>query len=231
MSHAANQLVYAGRQAFSPTAADRARLMAAVAGSATLSIGAAVSAGAAQRSLGGIYNVVQAARRFAFALPLAAAGAYVWHVAGQSPANVAPAHPVTHSAAMAAPKPPAPSVQVTEAEVAEPESEPSARVLPERSGSAVGESAKSGRGISQEVALLSRAQAALSRGRAQEALDALSEHALRFPRGVLSEERAATRARTLCALGRKQEAETELKRMEKLNPTSAYLARARESCQ
>jgi predicted Zn-dependent protease len=94
----------------------------------------------------------------------------------------------------------------------------------------VGEAAKPGNEIRQEVALLSKAQAALSRGRPQEALEALAEHAARFPRGVLTEERAATRARTLCALGRRQEAEAELKRIERLNPTSAYLARARESC-
>jgi hypothetical protein len=46
----------------------------------------------------------------------------------------------------------------------------------------------------------------------------------------LIEERAATKARTLCALGRRQEAEVELRYIEKLNPASAYLARARESC-
>ena len=94
----------------------------------------------------------------------------------------------------------------------------------------VAEPSSPGKEIRQEVALLSKAQAALSRGRPQEALEALSEHAQRFPRGVLTEERAATRARTLCALGRTQEAAAELKRVERLNPTSAYLARARESC-
>jgi hypothetical protein len=120
---------------------------------------------------------------------------------------------------------------VAEAQLAEPVTEPSARVSPERSGSPVGEPSKPGHEVRQEVALLSRAQAALSRGRPQEALEALSEHALRFPRGVLAEERGATRARTLCALGRRQEAEAELKRVERLNPPSAYLARAREACE
>jgi hypothetical protein len=102
--------------------------------------------------------------------------------------------------------------------------------LPERSASPAPDAPKPANEIREEVALLSKAQAALSRGRPQAALDALSQHAQRFPRGVLTEERAATKARTLCALGRRQEAEVELKRIEKLNPTSAYLARARESC-
>ena len=125
---------------------------------------------------------------------------------------------------------PVPDAPVAEPEVVEQPSEPTPPVAPERGGSFVGEAAKPGNEIRQEVALLSKAQAALSRGRPQEALEALSEHATRFPRGALTEERAATRARTLCALGRNQEAEAELKRIEKLNPASAYLARARESC-
>jgi tetratricopeptide (TPR) repeat protein len=123
-----------------------------------------------------------------------------------------------------------PAAPLAEVEAIEPPTASSPPAVPERSGSLVAEAAKPGNGIRQEVALLSKAQAALSRGRPQEALDALSEHATRFPRGALTEERAATRARTLCALGRRQEAEAELKRIEKLNPASAYLARARESC-
>jgi hypothetical protein len=232
MGHEANQLLIAGRQAFCPTEADRTRLMAALAGTATLSIGAAAAAGAAERSLGGIFNLVPAARLLALALPLAAAGgAYSWYTAGQSPTEVPAVRLANQSAVVVAPKVAEPPVQVAEAPAVESPSEPSAPVSPERSGGAsVGETAKPGVEIRQEVALLSKAQAALSRGRPQEALEALSEHALRFPRGVLTEERVATRARTLCALNRRQEAETELKRIERLNPTSAYLARARESC-
>jgi hypothetical protein len=228
----ANQLIDAGRQAFRPTEADRARLMTALAGTATLSIGAAVAADAAQRSLGGIFNMVPAARLLALALPLAAAGGYAWHIAGQSPTKVPAAPALSQPASHAAAKSAAPPIPVTDAQTIEMlPNEQSAPVSPERgAGSPVGEPAKPGNEIRQEVALLSKAQAALSRGRPQEALEALSEHSLRFPRGVLTEERIATRARTLCALGRRQEAETELARIEKLNPTSAYLARARESC-
>jgi tetratricopeptide (TPR) repeat protein len=229
MGREANQLLSAGRQALRPTEADRARLMAALAGTATLSLGAAAAAGVAERTWSSILAALPA-RVVALALPLAA-GAYGWHVVQEesSPAAVVSARPADRAPAVVAPNPVEPPVPEAEARVEDLPSEPTAPA-PERSGAAFIETPKPGVEIRQEVALLSRAQAALSRGRPQEALEALSEHAQRFPRGALTEERAATRARTLCALGRRQEAESELKRMERLNPNSAYLARARESC-
>ena len=229
MSPEATELVHAGRQAFQPTEADRARLMVALAGTATLSVGA-VAARAAERSLSSIFNALPA-RVLAVVFPLAAAGAYGWHVAAQSqsPAAAQTARRLGPAPVIVVPAVTAQPVPAAEAPAVEPPSEPSASVAAER-GPSIGDSPKPGVEIRQEVALLSKAQAALSRGRPQEALEALAEHAQRFPRGALTEERAATRARTLCALGRRQEAETELKRVEKLNPTSAYLARAREAC-
>jgi tetratricopeptide (TPR) repeat protein len=227
MSYEACQLVDAGREAFRPTEADRARLMTALTGAATLSVGMAAAAGV-QRSLGSLLGFAHTTRLLAIALPLTAAGAYFWHASGQSPTEVQPPAAFSQPAAVVAPPRAVPAVPVAEA--AEQLSEPTTPVSPERSAPLAGEAAKPGNEIRQEVALLSKAQAALSRGRPQEALEALAEHAARFPRGVLTEERAATRARTLCALGRRQEAEAELKRIERLNPSSAYLARARESC-
>jgi hypothetical protein len=229
MSYEACQLVDAGREAFRPAESDRARLMAAITGAATLSVGMAAAAGA-QRSFGGILSVAHATRLLAVALPLTAAGAYFWHVTGESPVRTQRPALVAPPPAVVAAKRVVPPVPVPEADAVEPPSAPSPPVAPGRSGTLVGETSKPGNEIRQEVALLSKAQAALSRGRPQEALEALAEHAARFPRGALTEERSATRARTLCALGRRQEAEAELKRIEKLNPTSAYLARARESC-
>jgi hypothetical protein len=232
MGEEANLLVNAGRQAFCPTEADRARLMAALAGTATLSIGAAAATSAGQRYLSSIFSWVPAARVLAFALPVAAAGAYYgWNSTGESASAVeTPARPVSQPPVLA-PKATEPAAPLAEPQPVAAPNEPSAPASPsDRMGSSVTESSKPGNEIRQEVALLSKAQTALSRGRPQEALAALSEHAQRFPKGVLTEERVATRARTLCALGRRPEAETELKRIERLNPTSAYLARARESC-
>ena len=228
LSQESSRLICAGREAFRPSVADRARLMAALTGAATLSAGVAAAAGA-ERSLSAIFGASHAARLLAIALPVAAAGGFCWHVIGQPPVRVQMALPDNRPAVVAAPAP-APAVVKVEDQAVEPSSEPSASAAPGRSASPVGEVPKPGIEIRQEVALLSKAQAALSRGRPQEALAALAEHAARFPQGALAEERAATRARTLCALGRTREAEAELKRMAKLNPASAYLARARESC-
>jgi hypothetical protein len=231
MSHEASQLVHAGREAFCPTDADRARLMAALTGAATLSVGVAAAAAGAQRSFGAIFGMSHAARLLAIALPVAAAGGYWWHAAEPRVTQTLPVHQPARPAPVAphVAKPALPKVEA-ENQPVEPSREPTPSLSPERGGAPVGESSKPGNEIRQEVALLSKAQAALSRGRPQEALEALSEHAARFPRGALTEERTATRARTLCALGRRPEAEAELKRMEKINPASAYLARARESC-
>jgi hypothetical protein len=229
MSREANDLLHAGRQAFSPTEADRARVMAALAGAASLSVGAVLAAGA-QRSLSGIFNFVPAARALALTVPLAAAGAYGWQVLESRPTKVEAA-PQTKPAAVAVARPIERPPEPEETRAAESSSEPSEPLATtERSAPALGQPSRRGNEIRQEVALLSKAQAALSAGRAKDALEALTEHALRFPRGALTEERTATRARTLCALGLRQEAETELMRLEKLNPGSAYLTRARESC-
>ena len=228
MSPEASQLVNAGRLEFRPTDADRARFMTAVAGTATLSLGAAISAGG-QSSVSGLFGMAQAARLLAIALPVAAVGAFLMYAQAPSPAAVQSGLHINVPSAPVAPSGPEPIEQVVEVE-APAAAAPSASVSTERSAPYVVAPSKLGSEIRQEVALLSKAQAALSRGRPQQALEALAEHAQRFPRGVLTEERAATRARTLCALGRAPEASTELKRLETLNPTSPYLARARESC-
>lgn len=231
MGREANQLVNAGRLAFQPTEADRARLMAALVGTASLTLGATVAAEAANRSITSFFALIPGARILAVALPLGAAGAYGWHLAAEPslPSPAAASQSASSSPSIAqrpvivepAPEP-EPAVAAAEPHEVD-EAVPVGRSLPS-------EAPKPGVEIRQEVELLSKAQAALSRGRPQEALEALSEHTRRFPRGALSEERAATRARTLCALGRRAEAEAELQRLEKRNPTSAYLARARESC-
>jgi tetratricopeptide (TPR) repeat protein len=229
LSRDASVLVDAGRQAFAPTEADRARLMAALTGAATLSIGVGAATGA-QRLWNGILNLTGAARWAAVAVPVAAAGAMSLHALqtppAREPARLSAIRPAAAIASAATPKSAVPAFELPSPDLA---SEPRAEAAPERSAAPPAETKRDNE-IRQEVALLSRAQAALSRGRPQEALSALSEHAQRFPRGILTEERVATRARTLCALGRMQEAQAELKRMQKLNPGSAYLARARESC-
>lgn len=234
LSREASQLVFAGREAFHPTEADRARVLAAVTGAATLTAGGVAIASSANLSLAGLrglFRVANWGRLLAVTVPVAVGGTYWWQNRAPSPATAIAASPVNRPApAVAPPKREEPPVQAAEQEkVIEQTSEPIAAASPERVGSPAADS-KPGNQMGQEVALLSKAQTELSSGRPQGALEALAEHALRFPRGALTEERMATRVRTLCALGRKQEAQAELKRMERVNRSSAYLARAREAC-
>jgi len=237
LSREACELVYAGREAFRPNDADRARVLAAITGAATLTVGSVAAASSSKVSmsaLSGAFRVAHLARVLAITVPVAVGGGYFWHSASQSSAQAPSAAAISRPVAVVAPqKNDAPPVSVSLSESETTQQAPSAPVAsaaPDRGASPATEAAKPGNQIRQEVALLSRAQRELSSGHAQEALEALSEHAVRFPRGALAEERIATRARALCALNRRQEGEAELRRMERLNAGSAYLARAREAC-
>jgi Flp pilus assembly protein TadD len=85
-------------------------------------------------------------------------------------------------------------------------------------------------GLAEEVALLSRAETELRAGRPAKALSALSEHQRKFPRGALAEERAAARIQALCALGRTDDANAQLRQLLHLSPNSAHEGRARQAC-
>jgi hypothetical protein len=77
---------------------------------------------------------------------------------------------------------------------------------------------------------LSKATGALNAGRAGEALKALDEHQRKFPNGALTEERRGARARALCTLGLRSEAEQELARLARSAPSSPHLLQARKLC-
>src|SRR3954467_12704714 len=114
MSPEANQIVNAGRQAFRPTDSDRARLMTALTGTASLAVGVALTA-SAQRSLSSIFGFTHAARVFAFALPVAAAGGLWLHARTPPLAPLQPPAPVHAPSAAVAPKLAEPPLPVTEA--------------------------------------------------------------------------------------------------------------------
>jgi hypothetical protein len=222
LSREASELLHAGRSAFRPNDADRARVLAAISGAATLAGGAAVASAAKLSWFG--YRWAQV---LAVALPVAAGGVYLGRdVSGSAAISVAPTPASPSALVRGVGAPPADAASPTLV----PPSEPAVAVPSGRSTPLSEGSSKPGPRIGQEVALLSKAQAELSGGRANLALLALAEHAQRFPRGALAEERMATRGRALCALGRMAEAEAELNRVEKRNPGSPYLPRAREAC-
>ena len=81
--------------------------------------------------------------------------------------------------------------------------------------------------LSEEVAILSRAETELHAGRPAVALRLLDEHERKFGNGLLAEERIAARVQALCALGRTTEADAQLAR---LSPKSLHGEQARQAC-
>jgi hypothetical protein len=84
--------------------------------------------------------------------------------------------------------------------------------------------------LAEETRLLRDADAATRAGDAPRALALLAEHARRFPRGVLGEERDAETVLALCAAGRTSEARAAAQRFLAARPGSPLAGRVRSSC-
>lgn len=84
--------------------------------------------------------------------------------------------------------------------------------------------------LAEETRLLREANAATRAGDTARARALLDEHARRFPRGVLAEERDAERVLSLCAAGRTDEARAAAARFLATHPHSTLGARVRASC-
>lgn len=76
--------------------------------------------------------------------------------------------------------------------------------------------------LDAELALLRRARAALSEGRATEALALVDEHARRFSAGHLVEERALLRVQALCETGAQAQARAEAQAFARAQPGSPH---------
>jgi hypothetical protein len=84
--------------------------------------------------------------------------------------------------------------------------------------------------VAAEVRLLGEAHAVMRRGDAERALVLLDEHARRYPKGALGEERDAARIAALCALGRVAEARETADRFLRAAPQSPHAGPIRASC-
>lgn len=84
--------------------------------------------------------------------------------------------------------------------------------------------------LAEEARLLRAAHASLAAGDGRGAMTALDEHASRFPRGALSEEREAGRVLALCAQGRAVEARAAASAFVATSPRSPLAAQVRRSC-
>lgn len=113
---------------------------------------------------------------------------------------------------------PAPAIPLVEASTL-----PAAPVAPGAHASAQAASSSSSSSLAAERALLDDARGALGSGDAARALGLLDDHARRFPRGQLGEEREALAIQALVALGRTDEARARAVRFKAASPNSLFL--------
>jgi len=237
LSPEGEQLVRAGRAVLRPSDADRERVFQGLlqqagnlpnagAGTTEPSRAPAASRLTLPKGAGVLVGLAVAGAGAFFALrPGPAADAVP---AVPPPAAIVQSAEATLPAVPAVPAPPS-NVAELPSQLAPPvlSVEELAREVPPRAASKRPSRTRSDDQLAREVALLSRASSELHAGRPAIALEALEEHARRFPSGALLQERAAGRARALCALGRTKEAEVELA---KLPPGSPHAARAAKAC-
>lgn len=84
--------------------------------------------------------------------------------------------------------------------------------------------------LAVELAMLQRARRAMNADNGRLALGIVEELDERFPKGVLVEERSATRILSLCQLERAAEAKRAARDFLELYPSSVYAERVRQSC-
>jgi hypothetical protein len=84
--------------------------------------------------------------------------------------------------------------------------------------------------LSRELALINQAQRAVRAGQSERALQLLQRHAAQFPAGALLQERFATQALALCALGRVAEGQRAIGELARISASSPLLGSARRSC-
>jgi hypothetical protein len=84
--------------------------------------------------------------------------------------------------------------------------------------------------LSRELALISQAQRAVRAGQSERALQLLQRHAAQFPAGALLQERFATQALALCALGRVAEGQRAIGELARISASSPLLGSVRHRC-
>lgn len=85
--------------------------------------------------------------------------------------------------------------------------------------------------LAEEARLVEQARKKLRAGTPHAALSALQEHARRFPRGQLTEERMALTARALCDAGDAERGRARAEALREAFPSSSHLARVDRACE
>jgi hypothetical protein len=214
----AQALIHAGRGALRPSSADRARILEALhtriaAPSGPSASGPSVPVPAAAASGFGWPGIAL------IAVGLGVGGGLVFQAFGGDGADAPVVAAVVSTPAVTAPAPLAPAAPpaTVESVVAPAPAATEARAVSRRPSDR----------LAEEVEILSRAEKELHAGRFAAALRLLDEHATKFPRGAMKQERVAARIHALCGAGRVSEANAELTR---LSPGSLHEESAREAC-
>lgn len=224
------KLIAAGRSSSRPTSTDFDRVMVALQGRlGAAAVGSqlvsSTASGSVLGSLSGKFVAIAMA-----GLALVVGG--VAFISSVTPAAEQSSLLAISSVPGQAPEPAiAPSASIAHIEAPVPTPIPSGLIASQvKSGpSSVGsrEPSRAHDSLSEEVAILTRAETELHSGRTENALKLLNEHERRFPNGILAEERTAARIQGLCALGRVAEANTQLAR---LRPGSLHGETSRQAC-
>lgn len=217
----AQSLVAAGREWQRPALTDRQRVLEQlrqrIGGGSPIVVSMVVPKA-------GVRGLAQQAQKLALATAAACVVATAtWHVLHRDPAGrgVEPTRQAPVATAVAATTPePAPAPTVADPGTDSSATDPAPSKADRSRANQLGE----------EVALLSRAETDLHARRWSEALTRLDEHARRFPRGTLTQERIAAQVQALCGLGRTADAESALARLRSVSPNSLHEARARAAC-
>jgi hypothetical protein len=242
----AQALIESARSGDQPSAADRERMrgklvaeLGAAAFASAVVASTAASAGATSVPASG----ATASSGMFGALKLALAALVVGAVGAgallglRSEPVAKPRAPVPVAAPAAPQAEPSPAPVVTPlvapaAPVQEPASRPArARPRPIESKPAVpaaAPAASSPNTLTEELALLSRAQTALRSGQAEQALQLVREHEQRFAQGALVQERLGITALARCALG--GDTSQVVSELSRAAPGSPMLERVREAC-
>ena len=220
------KLVLAGKSASRPTSTDFDRVLGAL--QARLGE-AAVTAPVASTATGLLSSKMVSITLAAMALVI---GGAAW-VSSRS-ADVAPSPAAGVSTVEVVPSTETTAVTLASVSIAETATPVPAEVTPPQTQPKSSQPAAAARdpgrardSLSEEVAILSRAETELHSGHAESALRLLAEHERKFSNGILAEERTAARIQALCALGRSAEANTQMAR---LRPGSLHSEQSQKAC-
>ncbi|MBN1612709.1 MAG: hypothetical protein JW940_39160 [Polyangiaceae bacterium] len=226
LSFEAQELVRAVKDAHCPSETDRARLLEAM--RARLGDAVVLGEGTVGASMAARGSWSSSATGLSMVGLAVVAGGALWYALRSEPGQpTAAPRTATSAAAPAVVIPsPAPAASAPPEPAREDVAPPARQPGPVRSAPV----RRPRDGLSEEVAILSRAETELHGGRLQSALKSLDEHERKFGRGLLTEERTAARIQILCALGRSAEAQAELARLVRIAPRSPHTERARQAC-